>query len=51
MTVKLAKLLMKVDAGIITAKEDLSNVEIHFIDGEPIWTVLPEVLLKYKKTK
>lgn len=46
---ELAKLLMKVDAGIITAKDDLSNVELYFMDGEPVWTVLPEATLKHKR--
>ena len=39
---ELAKLLMKLDVGVITVEEDLSNVEIRFIDGQPVWTVLPE---------
>ena len=46
---ELAKLLMKVDAAIIHAEEDLSNVEIRFIDGEPVWTVLPEALMRANK--
>jgi hypothetical protein len=37
---------MKVDAGLIIAKEDLSNVEIRFIDSQPAWTVLPEGQVK-----
>ena len=45
---ELAKLLMKVDAAIITAEEDLSNVQITFINGEPIWRVIPEAILRTK---
>lgn len=37
----LAQILMKVDVGIITAEEDLSNVEVRFINGESVWTVQP----------
>lgn len=37
----LAKILMKVDVGVITAEEDLSNVEVHFWNKEPMWTVYP----------
>ena len=33
---------MKEDAAIITAKEDLSNVRIEFINEEPAWTENPD---------
>lgn len=39
---ELAKVLMTIDVGIITAKEDLSNIEVRFRDRKPLWTVLPE---------
>ena len=39
---ELAKILMKADAAIITAKDDLSNVQITFHDGQPGWLVLPD---------
>ena len=37
---------MKADAVIITAKEDMSNVQIEFINEEPAWTVLPDILTR-----
>jgi len=45
----LAKVLMKADVAIITAEEDLSNVEVHFINEEPILTVQPEALMRKNK--
>ena len=43
---ELAKILMKTDIGIINAKEDMSNVRIEFINEEPAWTVLPDILTR-----
>jgi len=47
----LAKVLMRADVAIkpFTAEEDLSNVEVHFINEEPSWTVLPEALMRKNK--
>ena len=39
---ELAKILMKADASIITAKEDLSNVQITFHNKQPSWLVQPD---------
>ena len=39
---ELAKILMKADAAIITAKDDLSNVQITFHNGQPGWLVQPD---------
>ena len=39
---ELAKILMKADAAIITAKEDLSNVQITFHNKQPGWLVQPD---------
>jgi len=36
-----ARFLMKLDAGIITAEDDLSNVEVRFFGCEPVWRVYP----------
>lgn len=40
--VELAKILVKVDFGIITAEEDLSNVIIRFKNENPVCTVNPK---------
>jgi len=37
----LAKVVMKVDVGLINAEEDLSNVMIRFRNGRAVWTVYP----------
>jgi hypothetical protein len=47
----LAQILMKVDVGSITAEEDLSNIQVRFVNGEPDWNEIPESLKKSENRK